>query len=127
MKDGKIIQTVEIHTTGAPARLAMAADQQRIHANPSDVAHVTVQVLDAKGLVVPTADDEIAFTIQGQGHILGVDNGRPDSHEDYKGSSRKAFNGLALVILQATGYPGTITLSASALSLSPAQITIEAG
>jgi beta-galactosidase len=84
-------------------------------------------VLDAAGRVVPTADDAITFTMQGAGRILGVDNGRPDSHESYQGNSRKVFHGLALVIVQPTGVPGTVTLSASAPFLDSAQIGIEVG
>jgi beta-galactosidase len=125
VKDGKLIRMAEVHTTGAPAKLGLTADRQRIRTGPGDVAHVTVQVLDTEGRVVPTADDEVTFTMQGEGRILGVDNGRPDSHESYKSSHRRAFNGLALVILQATGRPGTIVLSASSPSLSAANIEIE--
>ena len=39
----------------------------RIQASPGGVAHVPVQVLDADGKAVPTADDEIKFTLQGTG------------------------------------------------------------
>jgi beta-galactosidase len=125
MKDGKVIRTVEIQTTGSPAKLGLTVDRPRITKSPSDVAHVTVQVLDAEGRMVPTADDAITFTMQGAGRILGVDNGRPDSQESYQGNSRKAFHGLALVIVQPTGVPGTVSLSASASSLASAQIGIE--
>jgi beta-galactosidase len=127
VKDGKVIRTVEIKTTGAPAKLALTADRSRISSGPSDVAHVTVQVVDAEGRVVPTANNEIAFAVEGAGRILGVDNGQPDSHESYQGPSRRAFNGLALVVLQSTGTPGTLTLSASSPGLTPAQIGVEAG
>jgi beta-galactosidase len=125
VKDGKVVRTVGIQTTGSPAKLGLTVDRPRITKSPSDVAHVTVQVLDAEGRVVPTADDAITFTMQGAGRILGVDNGRPDSHESYQGNSRKAFHGLALVIVQPTGVPGTVSLSASASSLASAQIGIE--
>ena len=125
MKDGKVIRTVELHTTGSPAKLGLAVDRPRISSRPGDVAHVTVQVLDAEGRVVPTAGDEITFALQGPGRILGVDNGRPDSHESYQGPGRRAFNGLALVIVQSTGVGGTLTLSASSPALAPAKIGIE--
>ncbi len=127
VKDGKVIRTVEIETTGSPAKLGLAVDRPRISREPSDVAHVTVEVLDQEGRVVPTANDEITFAVTGPGRILGVDNGQPDSHESYQGPSRKAFNGLALVVLQPTGAPGTVTLSASCRALSPANVDIEAG
>jgi beta-galactosidase len=125
VKDGRPIRTAEVHTAGAPAKLGLIADRRRIRTGSGDVAHITVQVLDTESRVVPTADDEVTFTIQGDGRILGVDNGRPDSHESYKSNNRKAFNGLALVILQSTGRPGTIVLSASSPSLSAANIKIE--
>jgi beta-galactosidase len=124
-KDGKVIRTVEIATTGSPAKLALVADRPRISREPSDVAHVTVKVLDQEGRVVPTANDEIIFTFTGPGRILGVDNGQPDSHESYQGPNRKAFHGLALAVLQSTGVPGTLTLSASAPSLAAAHVDIE--
>jgi beta-galactosidase len=124
-KNGEIIQTAEVQTTGGSTKLALTTDRQSLLSHPSDVAHVTVQVMDAAGRIVPTANDDIAFSIQGEGRILGVDNGRPDSHESYKANQRKAFNGLALVILQPTGRPGTITLSASAPSLSTALLKVD--
>jgi beta-galactosidase len=127
VKDGKLIRTVEIETTGSPAKLGLAVDRPRISREPSDVAHVTVKVLDDEGRVVPTANDEITFAVTGAGRILGVDNGQPDSHESYQGPRRKAFNGLALVVLQSTGVPGTVTLSASSPALSPAHLDIEVG
>ena len=125
VKNGKVMRTVEVETTGSPAKLALAVDRPRVSRGPSDVAHVTVKVLDGEGRVVPTANDEITFTLTGAGRILGVDNGQPDSHESYQGPSRRAFNGLALVVLQPTGVPGTVTLSASSPALAPAHVGIE--
>jgi beta-galactosidase len=125
MKDGKAIEAVEVHTTGAPAKLALINDRQRLRPTPDDIAHVTVAVQDAQGRVVPTADNAITFTLAGAGRILGVDNGKPDSHEPYKANSRSAFNGLALALVQSNGRRGQITLSASSPSLASSQITID--
>src|ERR1700679_969789 len=107
--------SANFHTTGAPAKLALINDRQRLRPTPDDIAHVTVAVQDAQGRVVPTADNAITFTLVGAGRILGVDNGKPDSHEPYKASSRRAFNGLALVLIQSNGRPGQISFSASSL------------
>jgi len=126
-KAGKTILTTEVHTTGKPAKLALSADREQIGTSAGEVSHVTVQVLDSEGRVVPTADDEITFSVQGQGRILGVDNGQPNSHESYKGDTRRAFNGLALVLLQPTGGAGAMTLSASSPSLTGAQLSVRVG
>jgi beta-galactosidase len=126
IKDGKPIEAVEVHTTGAPAKLELINDRQRLRTTPDDVAHITVAVQDAQGRIVPTADNAITFSLTGTGRILGVDNGQPDSHELYKANIRRAFNGLALVLIQSNGRPGQITLSASSPSLASSQLTIDA-
>ena len=124
-KDGKIVQTVEVTTTGAAAKLILHVDRSTIKTSASDVAHVTIVVQDSDGHVVPTADVPIQFALKGSGRILGVDNGKPDSHEPYKANERRAFNGLALVLLQAAGGPGEMTLSASSPALTGAEITVK--
>ncbi len=63
--------------------------------------------------------------IEGEGKIIGVDNGNPISHEDFKTNRRKAFNGLCLVVLQATAKPGKLRLMARAQGLKEAAIEIE--
>jgi beta-galactosidase len=126
IKNGKPIDPVEVRTTGAPAKLSLSSDRSRIRTTPEDLAHITVAVHDAQGRIVPTADNAIEFSLAGAGRILGVDNGQPDSHEPYKANRRRAFSGLALVLVQSNGRPGTITLSASSPALASAQVIIEA-
>src|ERR1035441_478382 len=93
-KDGKVVSTVEVSTTGEPSAVHLTVDRAEIAADRRDVAYVTVELLDAQGRVVPTADGEVAFVVEGEGKLIGLDNGNPQSHEDYKAARRKAFNGL---------------------------------
>jgi beta-galactosidase len=93
-------------------------------ADQRDVAHVTVQILDDKGRVVPTADNEITFEIDGAGSLLGTDNGDPASHEDYKSNRRKAFNGLCLAIVKSNGEAGQIQVRAVSPALQAARVII---
>jgi beta-galactosidase len=124
-KDGKVVATAEIVTAGEPAALGLSVDRNAIAADGRDVAHVAVQILDSQGHGVPTADNDVAFEIQGEGKIIGVDNGNPESHEAYQSDHRKAFNGLCLAIVQARGKPGKIRLIARAAGLKEASIEIE--
>jgi len=124
-RDGRTI-TTEVCTTGRPAKLQLTADRSRIRTGRDDVAHIIVGVLDADGRTVPTADDQIIFTLTGQSSIIGVDNGRLEIHESYKAMTRSAFNGVALVLLQSSGKPGLMRLRAESGSLSPAEIEVTA-
>jgi beta-galactosidase len=123
-KDGKLVSTVEIPTTGEPAAIALSADREVIAAHDRDVVHFVVQILDDKGNVVPNANNEITFQVEGEGKLIGVDNGDPASHEDYRTNHRRAFNGLALAIAQSNGKPGQIQLKASSPLLQAASVKV---
>jgi len=124
MKNGKEVVTEEISTTGKPAAIRLCADRKIIAADRIDIAHITCKILDAQGRMVPVADNEITFKIQGEGKIIGLDNGNPVSHEDYQANRRKAFNGLCLVIIQSADKNGIIQLSATSPGLKSDSITI---
>jgi len=85
-----------------------------------------VKILDAQGRVVPLADNDVTFELQGEGKLIGVDSGNLASDEDYKGNRRKAFHGLCLAIVQATAKPGRIQLTATAAGLKSASVAITA-
>ena len=104
--------------------MKLSLDRDSIAADRRDVAHLTVHIVDDKGRVVPGAENEVAFTIQGEGRIIGVDNGNPLSHEDYKGNHRKVHNGACLVIVQSTAKSGQVQLTANSPGLKPQSITI---
>jgi len=123
-KDGKIVVTEQIMTTGEAAAVDLVVDRADITADRQDVAHVIVRIMDAQGRVVPTADHEVCFEIQGEGKLIGVDNGNPLSHEDFKSNRRKAFNGLCLAIVQSTGKPGSILIAATSPGLKSGSVSI---
>ncbi len=126
-KNGQTVLTVEQSTTGDPAAIRLTADKAHIGTDWDDLSHVTVEIVDAQGRVVPTADNEVVFELSGPGRILGLDNGDPESHESYQGNRSKAYGGRALALVQSSGRPGTLRLSASSPSLSGAEAVITAG
>ena len=125
-KGGKLALTTRRETTGAPAAIALSADRTAINADGEDVAMFTVEVHDASGRIVPITDNEITFKIQGAGKLIGTGNGDPTSQTSDKGSSRKAFGGLCMAIVQSTKTAGSITLEASSPGLSSAMLAIDA-
>jgi beta-galactosidase len=124
VKDGKVAATIEVATAGEPALIGLSVDRDAIMADRRDVAHITVQIQDATGRMAPTAANEVAFEIEGEGKIIGLDNGDPLSHEDYRSPRRKAFNGLCLAIVQSTGKPGQIRVTASSPGLKAGSVTV---
>jgi beta-galactosidase len=124
VRDGDIVSALEISTTGDPVAISLEADRNRISADRRGAAHFTVKIVDSLGRIVPLAENEVTFNVEGAGKLIGVDNGDMQSHEDYGSNHRKAFNGLCLAIVQATSEPGEIRLTASSPGLKSASATI---
>ena len=81
---GKPTVSEQIETTDTPAKVVLTADRNQLNADGEDVVVITVQVNDLKGRLVPTAGNEVEFTLQGPGKIIGVGNGDPASHDPEK-------------------------------------------
>jgi beta-galactosidase len=112
-KNGKEVLTKEIKTTGAPVSIRLTADRQTIKADGKDLSFITVEALDANGNPVPTADNLITFTVEGNGFIAGTDNGDSTDPNSLKLPQRKLFNGKALVVVQSTKNAGAIKVKAT--------------
>jgi len=123
-KDGKIVVTQEVRTTESPYAIKLKADRKSISADSRDVVHIEFSVVDKNGNIVPTADNMINFSIEGEGKIIGVDNGNPFDHDSYKIPQRKVFNGLGLAIVQSKNKTGEIKFTAKSEKLKEAEIKI---
>ncbi|HEV8248238.1 MAG TPA: hypothetical protein VGP93_20825, partial [Polyangiaceae bacterium] len=100
-------------------------DRKKLRADGRDLSFITVAVADKRGLTVPRTHPSIRFSVEGPGEIVGVDNGDPTSHEAFQASERKAFNGLALVIVRTLpGKTGNITLRAESEGLQPGKVVL---
>ena len=123
-KGGSLLASDKVQTAGAPASLVFKVDRTSIRADGQDLAFVEVDVVDVQGVLVPRANDEIDFSIDGPGTIAGVDNGDATNHEPYQGRSRSAFSGKALAIIRSTTTPGSVTVKATSGSLTASSTTI---
>ncbi|MEP7279817.1 MAG: beta-galactosidase GalB [Bacteroidota bacterium] len=115
-----------IHTAGAPAAILLTADRSVINADGTDLSFVTAKLVDKDGNMVPDADNLVKFEVNGNGFIAGTDNGNPVSMESFKTTSRNAFNGLCLAVIQSNGRRGTVSLKATAAGLPTATVYITA-
>jgi beta-galactosidase len=83
-KNGKEVCRDQVETTGEPVAVQLVPDRTSVKADGQDVSVITVEAKDAKGRPVPTAGNEIEFSLEGPGRIIGVGNGDPSSHDPDK-------------------------------------------
>lgn len=123
---GKVVATHELRTAGRPAKVMLAVDRSRLTPDWDDVSCVTATVVDANGVVVPTAGDPVTFKVEGPGVVAAVDSDDNASREPFQASLRHAYEGVCFAYLKASAAPGRITLTASAPGLESGAIAIDA-
>jgi beta-galactosidase len=125
-KNGKKWAEDEVVTTGGPIGLDAIADRNIIKSDGKDLAFITVQVTDNLKHIVSRSDNLIQFSIEGPGEIAATDNGDQTNMVPFQSHERKAFNGMALVIVRSVpGKTGTITIKVKSPGLEDATVTIK--
>jgi len=126
-KDGKKWAEDVMKTAGPAAKLMLKPDRSSIKADGQDLSFITVTIADKSGVLVPRSKNLVEFEISGPGEIVAVDNGDATSFESFKGKQRKAYNGLALVVVRSkSGEAGNITLTAKAAGMQLEKSVIRA-
>ena len=121
-RDGRVACEAEVRTAGRPAAVRLAVDRDTITTWPGDVVHVTFEIVDSAGTVVPTAEDLVRFTVTG-GTILAIDNGNMQDHDPYRTDRRHAFNGRGLTYVR-PARAGRLTVSVAADGLTGSAVVI---
>ncbi|HLJ88420.1 MAG TPA: beta-galactosidase GalB [Candidatus Angelobacter sp.] len=124
---GKQVAADEVQTAGPAARVKLFADRTAIEIGGDDLSFITVRIEDKDGNLCPMADNQVAFDVTGAGEIAAVDNGNAATEEPFQARERKAFNGLALLIVRSKAVAGTIHISATSSGLAGDGIEISAG
>lgn len=120
---GEIVARKEVVTAGKPAKIELFSRRKNVSANGEDLIYIECSVLDEKGNPVPNADNELHLSVKGGAKLVAVGNGNPFSHESFQASSRNAFNGKCLAILETTNSPGVIRVDVSAAGLEGASLS----
>jgi beta-galactosidase len=125
-KNGKPWATDEVKTADQPEKLLASADTSQIANDGRDLVFVTVRVADHNDSTVPRTANLITFSLDGPGEIVATDNGDPTDLVPFPSYERKAFSGMALVIIRAKpGQTGAIRLHAASPNLIDASVLLQ--
>jgi beta-galactosidase len=122
--NGKAVANTTLKTSGAPRKLKLIADQEKIRADRNDLSYVTVEIVDAAGQRVPNAEVPVRFTVTGAGELAAQGNSNPNTPASFHTPSRRTFEGRCLVILRPTGAGGKIRLRAEAEGCEASSVTV---
>lgn len=122
--NGKTVLTREVKTAGKPAKIELIADRRKIKADGHDLSFIAARIVDMEGNLVPDANNQIKFTVTGQGTLTAIDNGCQTNIESFKSDRHRAFNGLSLCVVKSKQKSGSITIKAISVGLKVADLKI---
>ena len=124
-KNGKRWAEETVETTGKPARIQVTPEKNALKADGSDLSFIRVTVVDAKGRMVPRANNHLKFSVSGPAEIVATDNGDATDLTSFQSLERNAYNGMALVVLR-SAYQGTgkVVLTVKAKGLPKQKVVL---
>jgi beta-galactosidase len=125
LSDGKPVASASLRTAGEPKEIRLIADRAAIRAGRNDLSYVTVEVVDRRGTVVPTAAIPIHFTVTGAGELAATGSPAPNDVSSFHLPVRTTWQGRCLAILRPKGVSGKIILKAEADGMKAATLVIK--
>lgn len=123
-KNGEVYAEKIVKTAEEPASIKVVTRRTTMKANAQDLIYVECTIVDKHGIEVPTANNKIFFELIGPAVIAGVGNGDNMGLEPFQATSRSAFNGKCLAIIQSTQEAGEINLVVKAEDLRSTEIKL---
>lgn len=123
-KNGKPSAEKSVVTAGEPKRLILEPDRKEINADGRDISFITVSVVDEKGNACPTANDQLAFKVSGNGNFKAACNGDATSMEQFHLPTMKLFSGKLVILVNSNTTPGDIKLTVKGKGLKSAEVTL---
>jgi beta-galactosidase len=112
-------------TAGPPARLRLTADRASVRADRNDLSYVRIEVVDAKGTIVPSVRPSVRARVTGPAELAALASADPVDISGFRGPARRPFEGVLQAIVRPKAA-GTIELVAEADGLPPARLVITA-
>jgi beta-galactosidase len=111
-----VVAVHELQAPGVPAQLALDLDDcgREMIADGSDWVRVYAHICDARGTTYPYGDDEVTFTVSGEGTVIGG--------PAILSNPMRAEAGIATALIRATTKAGAINVEASAFGLKTATL-----
>jgi beta-galactosidase len=108
---GQVKESVTLQTAGKAKTIRLTADHTKLKADGQDLAFITVEMLDANGVVNPTADNLLTASVKGPATIVAFGNADIKDCDPYTDSTHKAWKGRALLVVRSTAKRGKVTVT----------------
>lgn len=126
-QDGQEVSRDEVKTVGEPVGLKITMEKKQMSADGESLAYGIVEIVDAEGNWVPTAEDTLVkVSVEGAASLAGFGTGRGQTEENYTKGEFTSFEGRWQVILRAGTEAGEagVRVEAEGLGLAESHVIV---
>lgn len=127
-RDGREAARWELRTAGAPATAKLSVERRRLAANGTDIAYVTIELVDTDGTpIYAQADDRrVTVRVTGAALLAGIGNGNPRDAASFQSGTRASFHGRAVAAIRAGTQAGPVTVEVMVDGLPSQRLRLDA-
>ncbi|MEY2927993.1 MAG: hypothetical protein RL367_2470 [Pseudomonadota bacterium] len=122
---GKVIGRKRLATVGPPALLRVSPAAPSARADRQALSYVAIDVIDAKGRIIPDDKRKISLSMSGPAELIGFGSANPVAVGSFQSNEAQCFHGRAMAILRSTGKPGTVRIEARSDGLKSATAMVK--
>ena len=119
-------QSVTLQTAGKAETIRLTADRTTLKADGQDLAFITVELLDARGIPHPTAAPELSATVSGPATLAAFGNADIKDCSPLSDARHRAWQGRALLVVRSMAKTCTVTITVRGDQLKPATVKLKA-
>ncbi len=125
LRGGRAVESFVLRSAGEPEKLRLSVDRSRLRADGQDLAYVTIEALDRRGVWQPWATPRVRVEVTGAGTLAALGSGDLTSLDSYAGSERALYGGRALAVVRATDQAGPVVVTVSAPGFEPVKVKLK--
>ncbi len=124
-KEGQMIGESQMESAEEQQyQLTVEPEHTTISADGTELSYVNISITDGKGNVHVLSDRSLQVAVEGQGHLVALASGNPETTESFHDMSYTTYHGRLLAIVQSGEEPGELTVSVSGEGLESVSKTI---
>lgn len=121
--DNKMVANDKITTSSYPYKIVASLDKTSVD-GADKLVHLTIEVQDEFGVLVPFADNEITCVIKGDGELLGLESASVNVSDNYKDNIQRCNGGRLLGYIRTTADVGFVEIELTSPLLKESNLKV---
>lgn len=123
--DSREIARRKLETVGRAAAVHVGIEPFGGGAGRGDVHFVAIEMVDAKGRLLPDLAAEVELSVSGAAELIAFGSANPRAVGSFQSARTKTWRGRALAVLRGVGRPGGVVIQANSKGLKAGMVSFD--